>query len=105
MWGCFNNKILHPKHAIFDMEIHVQLKPSYHYTKMNKKQCFISLILITIKRLSCDILKLASKQNNLSLGLVTNKCAVQPAHSRSLISAFVIHLFKNITSELAASEL
>ena len=43
------------KHAIFDMEVHVQLKPSYHYIKMNKNNVFISLILITIKTYGCHI--------------------------------------------------
>ena len=36
---------------------------------------------------------------------VNNKGADQPAHPRSLISAFVIHLLESIISRLARSEI
>ena len=38
-------------------------------------------------------------------GFANNKSADQPAHPRSLISAFVIRFSKSITSKLATSEI
>ena len=38
-------------------------------------------------------------------GFATNKGADQPAHTRSLISAFVVHLLESIISRLAISEI
>ena len=38
-------------------------------------------------------------------GFANNKCADQPAHLRSLISAFVIHVLENIISKLAVREI
>ena len=46
----------------------------------------------------------ASTRENLSLVFANNKGADQPAHTRSLISAFVIHLLESILSKLATSE-
>ena len=46
----------------------------------------------------------ASKRENLSSGFENNEGADQPVHSRSLISAFVIHLLESIKSKLAISE-
>ena len=46
----------------------------------------------------------ASKREKLSSGCANNKCPDQPAHPRSLISAFVIPLLESITSKLATSE-
>ena len=40
----------------------------------------------------------------LSTGLVNNKGADQPAHLRSLISAFVFHSFESITSRLSVAK-
>ena len=37
-------------------------------------------------------------------GFANNKGAEQPAHPRSLISAFVIHLLESIISKLATGE-
>ena len=47
----------------------------------------------------------ASTRENLSRGFGNNKGADQPAHSHSLISAFVIRLLKSIISRLATSEI
>ena len=44
-------------------------------------------------------------RENLPLGFATNKGADQPAHSRSLISAFVIRLLENIIYKLATREI
>ena len=38
-------------------------------------------------------------------GFANNTCADQPAHPRSLISAFVIHLLESIISRLATDEI
>ena len=51
------------------------------------------------------ILIWASRQVNLSSGFAKNKGADQPAHPRSLISAFVIRLLESIISKLATREL
>ena len=47
----------------------------------------------------------ASTGENLYSVFANNKGADQPAHLRSLISAFVIHLLGRIISELAESEI
>ena len=47
----------------------------------------------------------ASTRENLSSGLANNTGADQPAHPRSLISAFVIRFLKSVISKLAASEI
>ena len=44
-------------------------------------------------------------QENLFSGFANNKGADQPAHLRSLISTFVIHLLESIISKLAMSEI
>ena len=44
-------------------------------------------------------------QENLSLGFANNKSAGQPAHPRSLISTFIIHLLLLIISRLGMSEI
>ena len=44
-------------------------------------------------------------RENLSSVFLDNKGADEPAHRRSLISAFVIHLLESIMSELATSEI
>ena len=46
----------------------------------------------------------ASTQENLSLVFANNKGADQPAHLRSLISAFVIRLLERIISKHATSK-
>ena len=38
-------------------------------------------------------------------GFANNKSADQPAHTRSLISAFVIHILDSMISKLATSEI
>ena len=48
----------------------------------------------------------ASTQENLSLGgFANNTDADQPAHPRSLISAFVIQVLESTISKLATSEI
>ena len=47
----------------------------------------------------------AAKREHLSLWICEHKGADQPVHSRSLISAFVIHIVKSIISRLATSEI
>ena len=49
-------------------------------------------------------MKWATLQENLSWEFANNKVADQPAHSRSLISAFVIRFFESTISKLATSE-
>ena len=46
----------------------------------------------------------ASSRENLSSVFANNKGADQPAHPRSLISAFVIRLLEKIISKLATTE-
>ena len=41
----------------------------------------------------------------MSSGLANNKAQAQPAHLRSLISAFVIRLLESIISELATNKM
>ena len=48
---------------------------------------------------------LASRRENLYLGVANNIDANQPAHQRSLISAFVICLLESIITKLATSEI
>ena len=50
--------------------------------------------------LSIDIW--ASSQENLSSGFAKNTGADQPAHPRSLISAFVIRILESIIGKIAA---
>ena len=52
-----------------------------------------------------DALIVASTRENLSSGFANNKGADQPAHTRRLISAFVIRLLVSIISKLASSEI
>ena len=47
----------------------------------------------------------ASMPENLSLGACEQQRQDQPAHPRSLISAFVIRFFKSIISKLATGEI
>ena len=47
----------------------------------------------------------ASTREILSLGLLTNKGADQPAHPRRLISAFFIRFLESIISKLASHEI
>ena len=47
----------------------------------------------------------ALTRENLSSGLANNKGADQPAHTRSLISAFVIGLLESRISKLANGEI
>ena len=47
----------------------------------------------------------ALMRENLSLVFASNKGTDQPAHLCSLMSTFVIHLFKSIISKLAAREI
>ena len=47
----------------------------------------------------------ASTRENLSSGFANNTGADQPAHLRSLISAFVIRFLKSVISKLATSEI
>ena len=47
----------------------------------------------------------ALTRENLSSGFANNKGADQPAHLRSLISAFVIHLLESIISKLVTSKI
>ena len=47
----------------------------------------------------------AATRENLLLGFCDNKGADQPAHPRSLISAFVIHVLESKISRLAISEI
>ena len=49
--------------------------------------------------------KWALTRENLPSGFANNKGADQPAHMRSLISTFVIHLLESIISRLALSEI
>ena len=44
-------------------------------------------------------------EKNLSLGFATNKGADQPAHTRRLISAFVIRFLESIISKLPPQEI
>ena len=46
----------------------------------------------------------AQTREDLSLVFVNNKVTDQPAHPRSLISAFVIHVLESTISKLATSE-
>ena len=46
-----------------------------------------------------------STRENLSSGVANNTGADQPAHWRSLISAFVIHFLKSIMCKLAIGEI
>ena len=55
--------------------------------------------------MSFDCTKLALTRENLSSEFANNKCADQPAHQRSLISAFVIHFLESTISKLATSEI
>ena len=45
------------------------------------------------------------REKTLSSVFVNNKDADQPAHLRSLISAFIIHLFESSISKLATSKI
>ena len=47
----------------------------------------------------------AATRENLSLGFAKNKGADQPAHLRSMISAFVIHFLESIICKLANGEI
>ena len=47
----------------------------------------------------------ASTRENLSSVFASNLGAVQPAHPRCLISAFIIRLFESIISRLATGEI
>ena len=47
----------------------------------------------------------ASTRDNLSSGFANNTGAGQPAHLRSLISTFVIHVFESTISKLATSQI
>ena len=47
----------------------------------------------------------ASVRENLSSGFANNTDADQPAHPRSLISAFVIRFWDSVISKLAAGKL
>ena len=47
----------------------------------------------------------ASTRENLSSGFANDTGADQPAHPRSLISAFVIHVLKSTIPKLATSEI
>ena len=49
--------------------------------------------------------KWASTRENLSSGVANNTGADQPAHPRSLISAFVIRYMKSIVVQLASCEI
>ena len=53
---------------------------------------------------STPLLSMASTRENLSSGFANNKGADQPAHPRSLISAFIIRLMESIISRLATRE-
>ena len=46
----------------------------------------------------------ASVQENLSLGVANNRGANQPAHTRSLISTFVVRLTERLMSRHSTSE-
>ena len=51
---------------------------------------------------SCIGIIWALPQENLILSQANNKGADQPAHVRSLISAFVVHFLKSIIAKLAS---
>ena len=72
------------------------------FTAIHSNCRLLSHLLISFGRLSC---KLASTRENLPSGFTKNKGADQPAHLRSLISAFVIHWLESIISRLATSEI
>ena len=62
---------------------------------------YVPLISDEIRR--CTLIW-ASTRENLSSGVSNNKDADQPAHPRSLISAFIIHFSESTIAKLATSE-
>ena len=100
--------------TLFDITAHpsqiVYIKLHYDFSSSFKRSLLRIYILPSLKSIQYLLCKQhnqkwASTRENLSSGFANNAGADQPAHPRSLISAFVIRFLERIICILATGEI